>query len=161
MRKLLEVQDDERRQLARELHDEFGQSLTAAGAVAASIEVAAGSRTDIVDDARAIGRITRQMMETLRGAFARLRPPDFDELGLEASLRTMLGGWNASLGRRTRFTLKANGNFADVSADAAIGIYRIAQECVTNAARHGRPSEVRVELSRESGGPDARVRLTV
>jgi signal transduction histidine kinase len=156
-RRLFQVQEEERRALARDLHDEFGQCLTAAGALAASIAVGApAGRADLAEDARAIGRITAQMMATLKGALARLRPPDLDEVGLEASLRAMVGGWNlgggAAGGARTTFALDVAGDLGAVPAQAALSVYRIAQECLTNAARHGRPSRVQVSVARAGDG---------
>jgi two-component system sensor histidine kinase UhpB len=156
MRRLFEVQEDERRALARELHDEFGQCLTAAGALAASIEAGTPEgRPDLAEDARAIRRVTAQMMTTLRGAFARLRPPDLDEIGLEASLRNMVAGWNAIGGNRVAFRLDVDGSLAAVPARTAVEVYRIAQECLTNAARHGRPSRVSVRVSGAGAGGGA------
>lgn len=145
-RKLLEVEDVERRQLARDLHDEFGQILTATNALAASIEVAAAERDDITDDARAIGRNIRAMMDTLRGAFARLRPPDLQEIGLAASIRAMLTGW-ASASGVTKLSLECDREPKNLPESVALDLYRIVQECVTNAMRHGRPTRVRVTLS--------------
>jgi signal transduction histidine kinase len=175
-RRLFQVQEEERRALARDLHDEFGQCLTAAGALAASIAVGApAGRADLAEDARAIGRITAQMMATLKGALARLRPPDLDEVGLEASLRAMVGGWNLGGGTlaggtasgpfagatragaaagagRTTFALDVAGDLGAVPAQAALSVYRIAQECLTNAARHGRPTRVKVSVARAGDG---------
>lgn len=160
-RRLFQVQEDERRALARDLHDEFGQCLTATSALAASIAAGAPpDRPDLGDDARAISRVTTQMMTTLKGALMRLRPPDFDELGLEASLRRMVAAWNAQAGARTRFRLEVEGDLAAVSSQEALNVYRIAQECLTNAARHGRPSEVTVRVSR-AGVEDGAVVLVV
>lgn len=148
-RQLFQVQEEERRALARELHDEFGQCLTAVGAYAASIEAGAPpERPDLVEDARATARITAQMMTTLRGAFQRLRPPDLDELGLETSLRNMVAGWNTRRGSGTEFRLEVAGDLGTVSPLAALNVYRIAQECLTNAARHGRPTRVALTVSR-------------
>ena len=181
-RRLFQVQEEERRALARDLHDEFGQCLTAAGALAASIQVGApAERADLAEDARAIGRITAQMMATLKGALARLRPPDLDEVGLAASLRAMVGGWNLGGGTlaggtlaggtlaggmlaggpsgagRTTFDLDVADDLGAVPPQAALSVYRIAQECLTNAVRHGRPSRVSVSVARGEGG----VALTV
>jgi signal transduction histidine kinase len=166
-RRLFQVQEEERRALARDLHDEFGQCLTAAGALAASIQVGApADRADLAEDARAIGRITAQMMATLKGALARLRPPDLDEVGLAASLRAMVGGWNLGGGTlvggpagggRTTFDLDVADDLGAVPPQAALSVYRIAQECLTNAVRHGRPSRVSVSVARSGEG----VSLTV
>jgi signal transduction histidine kinase len=94
------------------------------------------------------------MMATLRGAFARLRPPDLDELGLETSLRNMVAGWNTLRGGRAEFRMEVEGDLASVPPGAALNIYRIAQECFTNAARHGNPTRVVMRLTRDgqSGG---------
>jgi glucose-6-phosphate-specific signal transduction histidine kinase len=91
-RKLIEVQDEERRHLARELHDEFGQSLSA---IAAQAAAAATPRSANVrpsyEECRGISRTTEHMMQTLRGTLVRLRPPDVDELGLTLSLESLVG----------------------------------------------------------------------
>jgi two-component system, NarL family, sensor histidine kinase UhpB len=145
-KRLFQVQEEERRALARDLHDEFGQCLTATAALAASIEAgAAPDRPDLVDDARAIARVTRQMMTTLRGALARLRSQDIDELGLQASLVQLVARWNAGTAP-TAFHLDMVGDLASVPAEAAVNVYRIAQECLTNAARHGKPRHVHLRI---------------
>lgn len=160
-RQLFQVQEDERRALARDLHDEFGQCLTAVGALAASIEAGApAERRDLVDDARAVSRVTAQMMTTLRGAFLRLRPPDLDELGLETSLRNMVAGWNMRRGGGAEFRLEVSGDLGSVPPAAALNIYRIAQECLTNAARHGKPTRVAMKVTR-TGDADGAVALVV
>ena len=152
-KRLFQVQEEERRALARDLHDEFGQCLTASAALAAAIEAGAGpERPDLAAQAGAIGRTTARMMGSLREALARLRSQDLDEIGLEASLGQLVAGWNARRPERSVFRLHVAGNLAAVPAQAALSVYRIAQECLTNAARHGRP--------REDGRP-GEVRLTV
>ena len=148
-RKLIEVEDVERRQLARDLHDEFGQTLTATAALAASMSCAAPQdRPDIDRDAKTIGANIRNMMDCLRGAFARLRPPDLEDVGLAASLRTMLDGWATQRG--TRLTLDYDLDEKGMSNAVALDLYQIVQECVTNAMRHGAPARVRVAL-RQAG----------
>lgn len=146
--RLFSTQEDERRALARDLHDEFGQCLTAVAALANAIEGEAGDRHDIAEDARVVARITQQMMDILTGALARLRPPDLDELGLEASLRRLVSRRD---GRRTQpvvFHLTTGGDLSSVPGAAGLSIYRIVQECLTNAVRHGRPTRVEVSIVR-------------
>jgi two-component system sensor histidine kinase UhpB len=159
--RLFQVQEEERRALARDLHDEFGQCLTATGALAASIEAGAASdRPDLAEEARAISRTIRQMMTTLRGALVRLRSQDLDELGLQASLAQLVAGWNTRTGPGASFHLDVVGNLATVPGEAAVNVYRIAQECLTNAARHGKPHDVRLRIERIAGRDEA-VALTV
>ncbi|ARN81592.1 sensor histidine kinase [Methylocystis bryophila] len=147
-RRLFEVQEEERRALARDLHDEFGQNLAAATAFAASIEAGAKDRPDLAEDARAISRLARSMRATLRQALARLRAQELEELGLEASLARLVAGWNAQAGRGPAFRLDVSGDLAGLPGTVTIGVYRVAQECLTNAARHGRPNEVRLSIAR-------------
>ncbi len=166
-KRLFQVQEEERRALARDLHDEFGQCLTATSALAAAIEAGAEpDRPDLAAQARSISRVSARMMGSLKEALARLRSQDLDELGLEASLAQLVSGWNARDARKSVFRLEVAGNLAAVPAQAALCAYRIAQECLTNAARHGRPradgrpAEVRLSVEHAAFG-EGRLCLTV
>lgn len=147
--RLLQVQEDERRALARDLHDEFGQCLTATAALAASIEAGAPpERADLVDEARAIARAQQRMMENLRGALLRLRSQNIDEIGLEASLRQLVSDHNTRSTSHAVVRLNIIGKLAALPKQVAIDIYRVAQECLTNAVKHGTPTEVRLNVER-------------
>jgi two-component system, NarL family, sensor histidine kinase UhpB len=147
--RLLQVQEDERRALARDLHDEFGQCLTATAALAASIEAGAPpEREDLIDEARAIARAQQRMMENLRGALIRLRSQNIDEIGLEASLRQLVSDHNTQSTSHAVVRLNIIGKLAALPKQVAIDIYRIAQECLTNAVKHGSPTEVRLSVER-------------
>ncbi|GEO99473.1 sensor histidine kinase [Methylobacterium haplocladii] len=170
-KRLFQVQEEERRALARDLHDEFGQCLTATAALAAAIEAGAEpDRPDLAAQARSVSRVTARMMESLKEALSRLRSQDLDELGLEASLAQLVSGWNARSRHRGQprsvFRLDVAGNLAAVPAQAAVSVYRIAQECLTNAARHGlpradgRPAEVRLTIEHAEAA-EGRLRLVV
>jgi len=165
--RLFEVQEEERRALARDLHDEFGQCLTATLAFAASIEAGAGDRRDLADDARAISRTTKRMMATLRDALARLRSQELEELGLEKCLVQLVAGWNARPGARAAVHLDVQGDLSTLPGAVATSVFRIAQEGLTNAMRHGRPSDIRLRIAcdgeiamtieDDAGGDPARV----
>ncbi len=137
-RRLFTLQESERRALARELHDEFGQCLTATRALAAAISQS--GETTARDGAR-IAEISGQMMESLRTELARLRPPDLDELGLGPALERMVASWRSRL-PGVRFSLRIDGDADAVPDDLALSLYRIAQECLTNAIRHGSPRTI-------------------
>ncbi len=158
-KRLFEVQEEERRALARDLHDEFGQCLTATLAFAAAIEAGAEDRPDLVEDARSISKAARRMMTTLREALARLRSQDLEELGLEACLAQLVAGWNARPGPRAKVHLDLTGNLRAVPRAVSISVYRIAQECLTNAMRHGRASDVRLRV--ENGASGGQVAVTI
>ncbi|WP_159726316.1 sensor histidine kinase [Methylosinus sp. Ce-a6] len=159
-KRLFEVQEEERRALARDLHDEFGQCLTATTAFAAAIEAGASDRPDLAADARSIGKVARRMTATLREALARLRSQDLDELGLEACLVQLVAGWNAQTAPRAVVHLDLMGDLAGVPPAVSTSVFRIAQECLTNAMRHGRPSEVFLRVERLASN-DGVVALTV
>ena len=145
--RLFQVQEEERRAIARDLHDEFGQSLTATSALAALIETTAmPDRPDIAKDARAIAATQQQMMETLRTTLVRLRSQSIEEVGLEASLRQLITDFNTQSKGHTVFKLQMAGRIAELHKRIAVDLYRIVQECLTNASKHGHPTEVSVHL---------------
>ena len=146
-RKLIEVQDEERQRLARELHDEFGQSLTAIAAQAASAaHTAERECPPLLGECRGISRTTAGLMETLRGALVRLRPPDIEELGLALSLQSLVASWNGYEKGRTRFDIAIIGEVDDLPPAVSANLYRIAQEAITNAAKHAQASCVQLHL---------------
>ncbi len=148
-KRLFEVQEEERRALARDLHDEFGQCLTATLAFAGSIEsAAAGTDPGVAEDARAIARVAKRMMTTLRDALARLRSQDLEELGLEACLVQLAASWNAKADRKAVVHLRLLGDLADLPQAVSTSLYRIAQECLTNAMRHGDSKNVYLRIER-------------
>lgn len=147
-RRLIALQDDERRHLARELHDEFGQSLAAVRALAASArQSAAQDCPALLGECDGIARIATGMMETLRGALFRLRPPDVDELGLAASLEGLVAGWNGRSRGDTRFDIRLSGRAEQLPAAVGASLYRIAQEALTNAAKHAGATRVALDLT--------------
>jgi signal transduction histidine kinase len=152
-RKLIAVQDDERRHLARELHDEFGQSLTAIAAQAAAAAHTAEHECPLLlEECRGISRTTAGMMETLRGALVRLRPPDIEELGLALSLKSLVANWNGFEKGRTIFDIAIVGDLDHLPPSVCASLYRIAQEAITNAAKHAQAR--RVQLRLEAGHAD-------
>lgn len=154
-RRLAETQERERRYLARELHDEFGQQLAAMNATAASIALTAEAQCPaLVFEVQQMSAIAMKMMSELRHTLARLRPAIVDEVGLQASIAALVADWNARLRHQTRFELIIDGNIDALPSDLAVDLYRIVQEALTNAAKHARARNVVVRVMRkEAGGP--------
>jgi len=153
MRKLIAVQDEERLHLARELHDEFGQSLAAIAAqAAAATHTAERDCPALLPECRSIAAVTAGLMTTLRGALVRLRPPDIDELGLTLSLESLVSSWNAVEKGRTRFELETAGAIDSLPPAISAELYRVAQEAITNAAKHARARRVRLRLESNDAG---------
>lgn len=157
-RRLLEIRDDERRALARELHDEFGQNLSAILAFANTIETASAKERKedgIAQDARMISQATHHLMASLRDALKRLRNPLPDELGLEASLVNLVDSWRSQSAARPTIQLDLRGDLTDVRGPAATTAYRVAQECLTNALRHSAARKISLRIERRAGEDDA------
>jgi len=146
--KLINLQEEERRYLARELHDEFGQCLSAINAVAASIAQTAEQQCPgLVSEADHISRITQHMMDSVRDLLMRLRPAELDELGLAAGLNSLVSGWNARCGGKIRYHLGIVGDCALLPEPLTVTLFRITQECLTNIAKHSVAADAKVTLA--------------
>ncbi len=138
--------------LARELHDEFGQYLASLNAEAAfARELADEGVPALRPCADSIVRTVEHMMETLQQILHRLRPTGLEEFGLVPSLRQLIAGWNQR-SRDIRFTLQAGEGLDHLPDNINVSVYRIIQESLTNAVRHGQPGRVEVTLQREPAG---------
>ncbi|HLO63366.1 MAG TPA: sensor histidine kinase [Azonexus sp.] len=146
--RLLSAREEERQHLARELHDEFGQYLASLSAEAAfARELADEGVPELRPCADSIGKTTEHMMEVLQQILHRLRPIGLEEFGLGPSLQELIAGWNRR-SRDTRFTYTADTDLDGLPDDINVSVYRIIQEAVTNAVRHGQPGHVAVTLQR-------------
>jgi len=157
-RRLLEIRSDERRALARELHDEFGQNLTAILAFANTIEVTSAQEKDnseVAQDARMISQATHRIMASLRDTLNRLRHPPAEELGLEACLVDLVDNWRSRNATQPMIQLDLKGDLADVRGVVAATAYRIAQECLTNSLRHSSAREIVLRIERRTGAENA------
>lgn len=144
---MLELQEQERRELAGALHDEFGQCLAAINAVAASIkQTAVAQCPTLLEDSERIARITQHMQLAIRTMLQRLRPPEWDELGLGASLTGLVAAWNGHAGGQTRYVLTMTG-LQDIQEPQALCLFRATQECLTNVAKHADATQVDISLT--------------
>ena len=167
--KLVNAQEEERCSLSRELHDEFGQSLAGLAAVASSItQTAKNEYPKLLPEGENIGRITAHMMELLRTLLIRLRPVDFDQLGLIDSLQGMVAEWNIRSAGKIKYTLDIVGDFDHLSNPIPVNIFRIIQECLTNVSKHSKAKNAKVRLERSlsvenmnSGNSDDSITLIV
>lgn len=146
-KRLMNTQEQERRHLARELHDEFGQNLTAITALAASIEKTVESdHPSLTAEAQSLSQISMKMMTSLRGTLLHLRPADLDKVGLKESLRQLIAVCNSSNRNKTCFELYIPEEIPPLADSTAVHIFRIAQEGLTNAAKHADAKTVRLSV---------------
>jgi two-component system sensor histidine kinase UhpB len=141
----LSIQESERRHLARELHDELGQSISAIKAISISIarQPQAGAR--VREGAESIVAVCNRIYDTVRAMMNRLRPAVVDELGLRVGLERTVDDWNAH--HEDAFCrLTAASGIDDLGEEIQIGVYRIVQECLTNVAKHAQANTVDVTV---------------
>ncbi|MCC7417481.1 MAG: sensor histidine kinase [Acidobacteria bacterium] len=144
--KLITAQEEERRNIARELHDEVGQVLTAIKvelAVAQHAIEAGGAGAQTLADARAI---TDGALTTVRDLSQLLHPPLLDDMGLPAVVEWYLSSFGKRHGVRTDVLLERMD--ARLPPEIETTAYRIIQEALTNVARHARAASCRVRLER-------------
>jgi two-component system sensor histidine kinase UhpB len=143
--------EQERRHIARELHDELGQSVTAMRSMALSIAQRVGA-VDAESEraARLIAEESSRLYDAMHGLIPRLTPLVLDKLGLEEALRDL-----AERTRRSQpgvqIELECELGEAAPSAEVALTLFRAAQEGITNALRHGEARRVRVRLHSRGG----------
>jgi two-component system sensor histidine kinase UhpB len=155
--RLISVQESERLALARELHDELGQSCTAIRVETAYLRhCAADDRVGMLAAAARADATAQDLYRLVRDMLCRLRPANLDTLGLGAALQELCESWAARTGVDCSFQVE--GSTLALGDDLDITIYRVAQEALTNVARHARAGRVRVTLARPT---PARVTLSV
>lgn len=143
--KILHLQEEERRRLSAELHDELGQHLTAIRLEAELLKTAK-SLQDTQFSAEAIDKIGRDMKDIVRSMLERLRPPEFDMFGLRGAVAEMISGWQLRHPQMNiAFQYKAD--FTEVDDARKLSIYRIIQEGLTNISRHAGSSALDVNIS--------------
>jgi PAS domain S-box-containing protein len=144
-RRLLEVQEEERRHLARELHDEFGQLLTS---ITLHLQAAKNVAGSAAQPSLSEGMALLQHAGTqVRSLALELRPILLETVGLDATLRWLA----AQHEQRTGIVTVVVGHVTDLSGEAAIACFRVVQEALTNVARHAAAQHVWIELSRTEG----------
>lgn len=141
----LAIQEEERRHLAHELHDEMGQSISAIKAFAISIGQRDTQDKAIEESANTIAEISSHLYDVVRSMMRRLRPVVLDELGLVPALIEIIDRWNQRH-KDVFCRFHAGPDVKGLSEDIEITLYRIVQECLTNIAKHAHASEVEISL---------------
>jgi two-component system sensor histidine kinase UhpB len=147
-------QEAERGRISRELHDEVGQSLTAVllGLRRLVDRVPSGLRAEVVD----LQEVTRGALEEVREVARRLRPRVLDDLGLVSALADLASDFTRRTGRAVEVDLDPS--LPGLDAETELAVYRIAQESLTNTARHTGAGPATVSLTAEAAGVVLRVR---
>ena len=153
--RLLQLQDDERRRIARELHDSVGQMLAALNmnlsTVRADVERLAKTANALADSEN----LVQQMSTEVRTISHLLHPPLLDEAGLASALRWYVDGF--VLRSKIKVALDLPEDFGRLPRESETAIFRVVQECLTNIHRHSESPIARIRLRQR----DDRVRVEI
>jgi two-component system, NarL family, sensor histidine kinase UhpB len=153
-RRALAAQERERRRLARELHDELGQSLT--GVVLQLEGLGRSAPHELRDPITQVQEAARAGVEEVREIARGLRPAALDEFGLRSALITLAAGFAERSGLHVRHRLASD--LPKLSPEQDLTIYRVAQESLTNVGRHANAEDVLLALDARDGAIVLRVR---
>lgn len=146
---LLRTQDEERRHIARELHDSAGQTLAVLGMnLSTIVQSAREIAPEVAESAEETQELVRQLTREIRTTSYLLHPPLLDENGLPAALSWYLRG----LTERSELDIAFNisEEFGRLPRDMELVVFRLVQECLTNVHRHSASNSAVVQISRES-----------
>lgn len=143
LRRTVRAQESERQRIARELHDELGQTLTALGMGLRAISGSAASRPERVkDQTRQLQTLVDAGLSGLQNLITGLHPPQLDDFGLLSALRGYAAQVNDRLGLTV--TIESRGNETNIPTDVRMVLYRIVQESITNVFRHAKTDHASV-----------------
>jgi len=154
---LIDLQEEERKALARDLHDELGQSLTAILADGHTLlKMSESEFPKGKPCAEAVVEVTKQVMVHLRSMLHRLRPDVLDGLGLRQAIEDLVSAWRERNDGVT-CTTEISGEYSDTTDKLRITVYRVVQESLTNISRHAQAARVHVMVARvrERSGRDS------
>jgi two-component system, NarL family, sensor histidine kinase UhpB len=148
--------EEERRLIAHELHDEFGQSVTAIRSLALAIAARAGERDAAIGDtARLISDEAARLYDAMHSLIPRLAPLSLDALGLSATLENLVRDWQR---RHAAVTIDLEHKLPpDLGSSVALAVYRVVQEGLINALRHAQATRISISVD----GTEERIRVSV
>jgi len=146
--RLMQAQDDERRRIARELHDSAGQILSALGINLGSVaQHARQSAPQLVSVADEGQQLVQQLDQEIRTMSYLLHPPLLDESGLVQALRWYIRGLKERSGLDTALSIPED--FGRLSREMELAMFRVVQECLTNVHRHAESTKALIRIARE------------
>jgi PAS domain S-box-containing protein len=155
--RLLQAQDEERRHIARELHDSAGQTLTVMGFhVARLTDLSKNMTPEVTKETEEIHHLVQRLLQEIRTASYLLHPPLLDEGGLALALDWYTQGLKERSGLHIALSIPKDFGRYPVSVELAI--FRIVQECLTNVHRHSGSNSAEIDIFRENGTIQVRVK---
>jgi signal transduction histidine kinase len=149
--RLLRVQDEERRRIARDLHDSTGQFVALLSMNLSALESEARDKSpEIAASIAENAQIVNQVSNELRTISYLLHPPLLDEMGLESALRWYVKGFSQRSG--INVTLNLARDFGRLQPDLETAVFRVVQECLTNIHRHSESASAAIQLYQSGDG---------
>jgi two-component system sensor histidine kinase UhpB len=142
----VDIQESERKALARDLHDELGQYLNAIKLDAVSIREATAAHPGAHEALRAMIANIDRVYGVVTGLIRQLRPVGFDELGVAAALEHCVNEWRSRLPLVT-IELSVTGDFESLDEARGLVLYRLVQEALTNIARHSHATRAEIRIA--------------
>ena len=150
-RQLLSAQEEERKKISRELHDVIAQTLTGINVRLAALKTdSTVSSKELQTRITSTQRLVEKSVDIVHRFARELRPSVLDDLGLIPALESYLTGYMKDTG--IRVTLKAFASIEQAGGNTRTVLYRIAQEALTNVARHAQASKAEVSIQNPDGG---------
>jgi len=147
-RRLVQVQETERRHIARELHDEAGQALTSLMVGLRLLEREVADPETVIKHVTELKSMTNDVLENLHRLAMDLRPASLDHLGLTAALRQYIETFSQQHGLKMQFEVVGLDDLPRLPPTVETNVYRIVQETLTNVVRHAQATQVDVLLER-------------
>ena len=147
--KYIHLQEEERRLLARELHDELGQGLNAIKIDAVNIREESETNTLVRGSAESIVKVSTDIYQLVRNLTHRLRPVALDELGLSPAIKYLIDSWQKRHSA-TKCRFVSDGDFEELAENVNITIFRLVQEGLTNITKHANAKNIEIALHRIS-----------
>jgi len=147
-RRLLQIQDEERRRIARELHDSAGQTLAVMQInLAQLVKRAQQNAPELANGTAGIEELARQLSQEIRTTSYLLHPPLLDETGLSGALSWYTEGLHARSGLEISLILSEG--LGRLPSDIELVVFRLVQECLTNIHRHSQSKKAEIRISRK------------
>jgi signal transduction histidine kinase len=146
---LIATRESTLREISRELHDEFGQILTAIGSMLGRAGKHVPEGSELRSDLREINEVAQTALDNVRGLSQTLHPSILEELGLESTVDWYLSTVEKQLGIRVAY--EHDGTAAPIDATVGIHVYRVLQEALSNVAKHSGSDRAIVRLRVQPG----------
>jgi signal transduction histidine kinase len=148
--RLVSAQEEERRRIARDIHDQLGQQMTALRMNIETLQSQSDGHAALVEQAERTQQLAEELDQSIDFLTWQLRPAALDHLGLSAALRNLVTGWSERFGVQADFDVLGVEDVR-LRRDVEANLYRIAQEALHNIAKHAGATRATVVLTQQDG----------